>query len=287
MRDRAAALGGEVARIGTLAVDLSLVERIARADESSPFSPAALIDLRALVQRLPTGGPGPDPVLSLLRGGPTRVVRRFAARLLDGTGTRPTPALARELIGDAAVNLLWPYFEYSAATHLDVLDLRAAGGRGARLPGGTPRRPAVARPGAPAGGDRPARMDPPDGWHLVPCADRHQPRRELSFVVAPAHARLIQDALGVEPAWERHLVLAHGSTPGSGTEQAPDETVKRFRGYNVAHAELLNEILAVEHVNEAKARRILALLERVVADFAVLYASTSDDAGRVAQVLDE
>ena len=68
-------------------------------------------------------------------------------------------------------------------------------------------------------------------------------------MVAPAHARLLQDALGVEPAWQRHLVLAHGSTPGDGTEPASDETVRRFRGYNVAHAELLDEILAVEPVD--------------------------------------
>ena len=201
-------------------------------------------------------------------------MRRFAARLLDGTGTRPTGAGAG-VIGDVAVDLLWPYFEYSAATHLDVLDLATQEGREpACLEGLRAAQqslgPALLR-----------EVIGQLGWTRLTGGISCQARTGISlegsfpFVVAPAHARLIEDALGVEPAWERHLVLAHGSTPGNGTEQAPDETVKRFRGYNVAHAELLDEILAVEHVNEAKARRILALLERVVADFAVLYASTA------------
>jgi phosphohistidine swiveling domain-containing protein len=284
VRDRAAALAGELARFGTLAVDDSLVEKIARADESNPFSPAALVHLRELVQRLPTGAP--DPVLSLLRGGTARVVRRLAARLLDGAGIRPAPTLARELIGDAAVDLLWPYFEYSRATHLDVLDLAPQeGGEPACLEGLRAAQlsigPALLR-----------EVIGQLGWTRLTGGFSCQARTGIAvegsfpFVVAPAHARLLQEALGVEPAWERHLVLAHGSTPGSGTELAPDETVQRFRGYNVAHAELLDEILAVEHVTEAKARRILALLERVVNDFAVLFASTSDDAGRVTQVLE-
>jgi phosphohistidine swiveling domain-containing protein len=286
VRDRVAALAAELAGNGSLVVDLALVERVARADESSPFSAAALLHLDEVVRHLGTGEPSSDPVLSLLRGGRSRVVRRLAARLLDAAGSRPSPALARDLLGDPAIDLLAPYLEYSGATHLDVLDLVPQDGGGVACLEGLRAAqqslgPALLR-----------EVIGQLGWSRFSGGFSCQARTGVSiegsfpFVVSPGHARLLQNALGVEPAWQRHLVMAHGSTPGEGTEQAYDETVRRFRGYNVAHAELLDEILAVEPVDAAKARRILALLGRVVTDFAILFAATSEDAGRVAGVLE-
>ena len=286
VRDRVAALAAELAGMGSLVVDLALVERVARADESSPFSAAALLHLGEVVRQLGTGEPASDPVLSLLRGGPTRVMRRLAARLLDAARGRPSPALARELIGDAAVDFLAPYLEYSGATHQDVLALVPQDGGGVACLEGL--RAAQGSLGAALLREVIGQL----GWsHLTggfSCQARTGVGIEGSFpfVVAPEHARLLQDALDVEPAWQRHLVLAHGSTPGEGAEPAYDETVRRFRGYNVAHAELLDEILAVEPVDAVKARRVLDLLGRVVTDFAFLYAAISDDAGRVEGVFE-
>ena len=54
--------------------------------------------------------------------------------------------------------------------------------------------------------------------------------------------------------------------------------------YNVAHAELLDLILAVAPLDVEKVGRITALLERVVADFSTLCRDATDDARRVGEV---
>ena len=286
IRNRATALAAEMAQSGRLAVDLALVERIAEADGSSPFSAAALSHLGEVVRRLGTDDVSPGPVLTLLRQGSRREVRRLAARLLDATGERPSPVLVRDQIGDDAADFLASYLEYSGATHLDLLDIAPAGREDVPCLEGFREAerslgPALLR-----------QVIGELGWSRIGGGLSSDARTGIviegsfPFVVAPEHARLLRDALGAEPLWRRNLIVAQGGTPGVGTSPASEATVQRFRTYNLAHAELLDEILAVEPVDAAKASRILALLQRVVADFAALFDTVSDDARRVESVLE-
>jgi len=286
VRDRAAALAADLAEVGTLVVGPSLLERIAKADASSPFSIAALGRLGELVRRLGPDGGGEDRALVLFRAGSTRALRRLAARLLDAAGGRPSPSLVREQIGDAAADFLASYLEYSGATHLDLLDIAPGGG------GDVPCLKGLEEAQRSLGPALLRQVIGELGWPRLggglSCDSRNGVGigGSFPFVVSPGHAQLLRDALGAEPIWLRHLIVAQGGTPGDGTSSASEETVQRFRRYNVAHAELLDEILAVEPVDAAKALRILALLDRVVADFSALFDTISDDARRAPSVLE-
>jgi phosphohistidine swiveling domain-containing protein len=291
IRDRVAALAADMARSGSLVVDSGLVERIAQADGANPFSAAALTHLGEVVKRLGPDDripddPSPGPVMTLFRAGSTRTVRRLAAHILDAMGGRPSPALAREQIGDAAAGFLASYLEYSGATHLDLMHIAPNGD------GEVPCLDGLQEAERSLGPALLRQVIGELGWSRLGGGLSSDARTGVGiggsfpFVVAPEHARLLRDALGAEPLWRRHLIVAQGGTPGEGTARASEATVRRFRAYNLAHAELLDEILAVEPVDGAKALRILALLERVVADFVALFGAASDDARRAQSVLE-
>ncbi|MBI5067791.1 MAG: hypothetical protein HZB56_06085 [Deltaproteobacteria bacterium] len=103
------------------------------------------------------------------------------------------------------------------------------------------------------------------------------------FLLSPAEARLLVSAVPAQVLWRRMLLVAHGSEPDTGAPVATsDEAVQRFRAYNLVHAALLEEILAVAPVDREKADRILGLVDRVVVDFAFLFEQVSDEARQVA-----
>jgi len=289
LRDRAAELAAQLARAGRLAVDAALLERIARADEAAPLSAAALGDVGDLVRRLPPrelpAGASGDPASALLRGS-SQGVRRLVARVLDAAGDRPGAARVREQLGEDAAAYLGPFLDYSGATNLDLVEISAPDGRAPPCLEGL--RQAEASLGPALLREVIGQLEWPRLAGGLACEARVGVSVGGSFplVMAPAHARLLGDAVEAQIVWSRHLVIAHGGAAGDGTPRASDETVQRFRRYNVAHAELLDEILAVEPVDAAKALRITALLDRVVSDFTALFANVSDDARQVASVYD-
>ncbi|MEI7704276.1 MAG: PEP/pyruvate-binding domain-containing protein [Deltaproteobacteria bacterium] len=286
IRDRVTAMVAEMAQGGCLTVDAGLVERIARADGATPFSASALANLGDVVRLLGRDDPSANPALALFRTGATRNVRRLAARLLDTAGERPDPSLVRDQIGDAEADFLAPYLEYSGATHLDLQEITSGAA------GAVPCLEGL-RAGERSLGPALLRQVISDlGWARIGGGLSIHAKTGVAidgsfpFVVASEHARLLGDVLGAEPLWRRHLIVAQGGASGDGTARASEATVQRFRAYNLAHAELLDEILAVEPVDALKALRILRLLERVVADFAALFDGLGDDARRAPSVLE-
>jgi phosphohistidine swiveling domain-containing protein len=287
-RERALALCAELVRQGRLPVDEALLARIARIDEATPLSAPALGQVAELVRRLPAGelaepGAG-DPVAALFHGARARPVRRLAARLLDASGQRPSLTWLGERIGREAAAFLAPYLEHSGATHQDLIHLS----------------PAAGRPPAPLEGLRRAeRTLGPEllrevigrlGWSRLSCGLSARPRVGLEvggsfpFVLSPAQARLVAGASEAQVAWRRNLVIAHGGPPDDEAGGAPDEVVQRFRSYNLTHAALLDEILAVAPLDRDKAERILGLMDRAVADFEALFGASSEDARRAGAV---
>lgn len=288
LRERAAALARDLAGEGRLAVDMELLERMARVDEAAPLSKAALTHAYQLCRRLPPdewpARRAGDAAEALLLGAPGRAVRRLAARMLDAIGRRPGVEEASRQLGDEAAAFLAPYLEHSGATHQDLADLLPEPGQGPAFLDGL--RHASATLGPEMLREVVGRL----GWSRLNRGFSAEPLVGLSvggsfpFVVSPAQARLLAEAGESETLWRRHLIVAHGGSGAGDPGRTSDGPVRRFRDYNLAHAELLEEILAVAPLDEAKVGRIFALMDRVVDDFAALFAASSDEAGRVPAV---
>ncbi len=288
LRERAVALAAGLAGEGRLAVDMALLERMAQLDEAAPLSKAALAHACQLCRRLPPdewpARRGGEAAEALLLGAPGRDVRRLAARLLDAMGRRPGLDEASRQLGDEAAAFLAPYLQHSGATHQDLVDLMPEPGQAPPFLGGLRRASATLGP------ELLREVVGRLGWARLNRGFSAESLVGLSvggsfpFAVSPAQARLLAEAGESETLWRRHLVVAHGGPAGDGPGRTSDEAVRRFRGYNLVHAELLEEILAVAPLDEAKVRRVLALMDRVADEFAVLFGASSDEAGRVAAV---
>jgi phosphohistidine swiveling domain-containing protein len=190
-------------------------------------------------------------------------------------------AAALRRLGDAAAWLA-PYLDHSGASDEDVLALAE--------PGGAPWLDGLREAEGSLGPAMLREVIGRVGWSRLAFGFSAQPLAAVSvggsfpFLVPPAHAPLLAAGGDAQTLWRRHLVLAHGGAPADGSAPVSDDTVSRFRAYNVAHAQLLDEILAVAPFDAAKARRLLALMDGIVADFAALFGGTSDDASRVGDV---
>jgi hypothetical protein len=259
------------------------LRRIGAIDVTTPLPPEALARVGELVRRAPSGLPpvgAGDPLLALVFGAPVREVRRLAGRVLDAGGERPSVESIRDRLGEAAA-LLAPYLEHSGATHEDLVSVTTPRGGPPCFLEGLRRAeqslgPALLR-------EVIGRL----GWSRLSCGIAAQPFVGVSvggsfpFVVPPAHASVLAGGGDAQTLWRRQLVIAHGGPPDDETAPVSDDSVARFRTYNVTHAQLLDEIIAVAPFDAAKARRILALMDRVVADFADLFGATSADAKQV------
>ncbi len=102
------------------------------------------------------------------------------------------------------------------------------------------------------------------------------------FLVSREEAPFFASLAGVEPVRELTLFIAHGGMAGA--ESASEDsggTVARFRGYNLAHAEALADILDLAPLTREKSLRILARMDRIVEDFTALFARHADECARL------
>jgi hypothetical protein len=218
-----------------------------------------------------------DPVLALYLQQEAGPVRALAARLLD-LGAQPMPhALAERLLGPEAHAFLAPYLRYTRATHRDLVHLQPD-------PGAAPPALASLRRAEAACGEAVLRQVIAKlGWARVNLGLEVQPRVGVSvsgsvpLVLAPAEATLFENAPGARRASELLLIVAHGGTASAGVEAAPADAVGRFRAYNLAHAEALAEILDVAPLTREKVERVLERMDRIVADFALIFASHAEE----------
>ena len=241
IRERVAALAAEMARSGGLAVDPGLVERIAQADGASPFSAEALAHVGELVRRLETdNGPGIPCWRSSARARLERCAgwQRASSTLLEDV--QAPRSCARE--SETLRRISSPPTSSTAAPPSGPHGHRPERRRRRSLPGGAAGGPGVARPRAPPSGDRRGGLVSPRRRVLERRQDRRRHRREL-----PVRGRS-----GARPAAETHW----GQNPSGGDTSSwrrgnsgrrhratSKATVQRFRAYNLAHAELLDEIL--------------------------------------------
>ena len=237
-----------------------------------------------MVDRAETEGPGVATARMPAAGEAGSRQRGGLAVELAREGQRPDLTLVSERLGRDAAALLVPYLEHSGATHQDLVEVTQSSPEPPPFLDGLRRAEKVLGP------ELLREVIGRLGWSRLGCGFSAEARLGMSvggsfpFVVAPAAAQLLSRIPGAETIWRRHLIVAHGGPQGIDAAATSDEKVQRFRRYNLNHAALLDEILAVAPLDEAKARKVLAMTERVVADFVALFGEAGDDAQRVAAV---
>jgi hypothetical protein len=282
----AAALAGK----GVLRVDLRVVRGLAElAAESDSIlrEGGALQQIAAILSgfRAVESTADPDPVLALYLTSSETRIRRLAALILDRDG-EPAPAAVRERLLGREIHLqLGRYLDYSRATHLDLIEI-------APILGQPPACLASLRDAGSLCGERLLQDVIAElGWARVNLGIRVCTRVAVSvggsfpLQMSPAEAQLLD---GYKPAWRletRHLFVAHGGRPPGETEgDTGEDPVGRFRSYNLAHAQLLGEILSVAPLSLERVERLLGSMDRVVTDFVFLFSRYEEECAALPRV---
>jgi pyruvate,water dikinase len=275
---RALGTAERLAESGSLRVDRRALQFLA-GEVEKPASPLGEADALAAIARLLRGsGTGPeDPVLALYREPSGIGVRGLAARLLDLPGEPAPPALVEGLLGEDAHAFLAPYLRYTRATFGDLLQIQPEPGR--PPPGLASLREAEAQCGEALLREVIADL----GWARVNLGLEVRPQVAVAFggsvplLVTPAEAPLLESLEGARRTGEPWLIVAHGGLPTVPETVRDGGAVNRFRAYNLAHAEALADILDVSPLTREKVERVLARMDRIVEDFAAIFASHAEE----------
>jgi pyruvate, water dikinase len=267
-----------LAEAGSLAVDRRVLRFLAEQVEVSGSvlgEPEALATIGRLV-RGPRAADA-DPVLALYRQPSDFPVRRLAARLLDLDGQPAPVELALSLLGSDAHKFLDPYLRFTRATHQDLLHLLPE-------PGRPPPALASLRRAEEAGGGALLRQVIAElGWARVNLGIEVLSRVGVSLsgsvplMVAPSEALLLESFEGARRTGEFRVIVAHGGQPASGAEARDGGVVSRFRAMNLAHAEVLADILDVAPLSREKVERVLERMDRIVLDFTAIFAPHAEE----------
>ncbi|MCU0255463.1 MAG: PEP-utilizing enzyme, partial [Vicinamibacterales bacterium] len=279
--DTARALAGSAMRSldPSAAGALATLADAAHGPLSQPDAVAALADL---IGRAIAPGPTGDEALRALylHPGPA-ALRRLAARALDLSHSLPDAALVRRVLPPADADVLAPLLAYTRANHLDLAGLVTSPGAGApiaeALRAVTPDCPPalLADIVGELGWSR-ANL----GLHVRRCVGVAVDG-SLPFLLPSAMAVVVERLPGARRVSDHVLVTAHGGTPDAQDAQdAPageGDAVARFRALNLAHAEVLGDILDIAPLDPARVHTILGKMDGIVAEYASLFAARSDE----------
>ncbi len=249
--------------------------------ERSHFAEPKHIALLADIFRLaksPYPAIHPDPVTAIILHDKDGRLRRLAARLLDVDG-EPVPAmLSKQILGETAFQYLAPYLAFTRATHLDLLHL-------APVPG----EPPPCLPGLEAaerlcGAQLLRQVVSELGWERLSFGLQARKYTSVTIgnsfplVVYPAEASLFNGIEEARRTGESFLFIAHGGIPVEQDRTSGDgDIVSRFRSYNIAHSEVLADILDVSPLTREKTTRILKLMDGIVQDFVALFSAHAEE----------
>lgn len=229
---------------------------------------------------------GDDPLLRILLDDDP-AVRAVAARLLDRGADPASAATARAVLGAEAWAFLEPLLAYTRATHADLVHL--APRRGAPPPALESLRAATILCGEKLVREIVADM----GWERVSLGlevrkvTAVRVGNSVPYFVSPEEAALLLSAEGSRRVGEYVLVLGHGGPAASTSAAEGDDPVVRYRGYNLAHAEALREILDVAPLDRSRLERLVALLDRIVADHTALFRPHADECAILPGIWDD
>ncbi len=219
------------------------------------------------------------PLTDLFLNETDGMLRRLAARVLDLDGQLPSGTLAVKLMGRDPYEFLRPYLDYTRATYLDLLHL-------VPRPGSPPALASLRKAEEACGEVLLREIIAELGWARVNLGLEIREYVGLSFdgsfplVVLPYEAPVLERCGEARKVFEHYLFIAHGGEPEEDRKDSAGEgVVSRFRAFNLAQAEALADILDLAPLTGEKVRRILSRMDRIVEDFAVLFASHSDEVG--------
>jgi phosphohistidine swiveling domain-containing protein len=219
-----------------------------------------------------------DPVRAMFLEEREGKMRRLAARLLDITGAPISMELAEKALGEDAFAFLAPYLAYTRASHTDVLSLIPAPG----VP--PPALQSLRQAHAGVGENLLRHIVAEAGWpqlnlsieirHYV----RVTPKESLPLMLLPAEARLARSCGDIGRIADLYVAIAHG---GSVTESSPAKAkvdpASRFRNYNLAHADILADFLAVAPLTAERIHSILERMDCIIGEFIGLFSTMSEE----------
>lgn len=219
-----------------------------------------------------------DPVLAFFLNEKQGNIRRLAARILDKTGEPVSADIAEKILGREANSFLVPFLAYTRAGYSDLLSLLP-------LPGKPPPSLPLLREAHAQVGEVLLREIIADvGWQRINLGIevRHYVRVSIGdsipLMLFPAEAALFEQCGNTCPTSNVFLIIAHGTAPIE--EPCPEEPMDPatlFRHYNLAHAELLSDFLAVAPLTLDKVRLMLDRMDNIVRDFDALFSSFSEE----------
>lgn len=267
---------------GVLSPDLALAASLARVAgrHDSPLTAPACVERTALLLRqlAPPTTDDEDALEGLVAHAGAASLRRLSARALDAAGRRPRPALAGRALGAETAATLAPLLDYTRATYHDLQALVLRPGTGSPVAACVRRASASCAPALVA--DLVAEI----GWtrlNLGFDVQRHvgvSVDGSLPFDLFPAMVPLLEAVPGARRDYDRLVVVAHGGS-AEGPEATPggDALVDRFRASNLAHAEVLGDILDVSPLTPERVRTILRKMDGIVQEFAAMFAQRSGE----------
>ncbi|MBC8417519.1 MAG: hypothetical protein H8E10_02870 [Desulfobacterales bacterium] len=287
-RDRTLALRAlerlrDLAESGAISVNLQITGFLASRVEmdGSPLVAADCLEMVAkIIQHLTLPGrpAGQDPLIALYLQEKDRRQRLMAARILDSKGNPAPSSLAEAVLGRDVCQFLSPYLAFTRATHLDLIHLVPVPG----VP--PPVLPSLQRAEALCGNRLLRELIAELGWERLNFGLHVRKQISISigksfpFMVSPAEATLFESVKEARPSGEHWIFIAYGGLGSEDREGVKDDNpVSLFREYNLAHADVLAEILSLAPLTRETIRRILDLMGRIVSIFTALFSSHSDD----------
>jgi len=205
-------------------------------------------------------------------------LRNLAAKKLDEKEISPSKITIRKLIGIESSEILIKYLEFARAKHNDLLLLIPEEGKPPPLSDSLKQCENVCSDNIIR--EVIARL----GWERVNygLGVTHYMglsiNGSLPLFVSDAEARLFEKSIDANRVSEFYFFTAHGGSPiESAATYESEKPVALFRSYNLAHANLLKEILDVAPLTTTKVKGIIEQLDKIVSDFVKLFQSYSDE----------
>jgi phosphohistidine swiveling domain-containing protein len=219
-----------------------------------------------------------NPLLEIYLAKEEKKAQVLAAKLLDLKNIPPSESTVENLLGKSAAKLLLPYLSYTRANHSDLLYLIPAAGKP------PPIAESLLQCEKICGDYIIKEVISRLGWKKINygLSVKHYTGitigGSLPVYVSDSEAKLFEDSCGAKRISGFYLFTAHGGLPfEAGLEDKDDKPVNLFRSYNLAHANLLQEILDVAPLTNEKVKSIIEQMDKIVSDFVRLFSSYTDE----------
>jgi len=204
--------------------------------------------------------------------------RELAAKLLDIKGSPASEQTIKKLLGNEAAKTLSHYLAYTRASYQDLVYLVP------ELSKSPPILKSLQQCQKICGENIISDVIAKLGWKLVNYGLSVKHYVGVSFdgslplYLTESEAILFEESVKAKRNSDFYIFTARGGSPIE-TNKADEvnKPVALFRAYNLAHANLLNEILDVAPLTRQKVKNIIEQLDKIVDDFIKLFKSYTEE----------